>query len=79
MDKYEAAVISAYTGILIGDFSDLHGYIEKLMGRPVWTHELGDKELAQHIKALAYDDFVKIHEAIEDAALLGGGENGKEA
>lgn len=68
MNKHEAAVISAYTGILIGDFSDMHRYVEKLMGRPVWTHELADKEVTKHIKALAYDDFLNIHIAIKDTA-----------
>jgi len=40
MTKHEAAVVAAYTGILIGEFSELHAYIEKTMGRSVWTHEL---------------------------------------
>jgi len=39
MTKREAAIVSAYTGILIGSFSDLHQYIEEIMKRPVWTHE----------------------------------------
>ena len=39
MNKREAAVISAYTGILLGEFSDLHKYVEEIFGRPVFTHE----------------------------------------
>lgn len=66
MTKNEAAVISAFTGILIGNFTDLHEYIEKIMGRPVFTHELGSNEVAEKIKELSTPDFMKIHESIGD-------------
>lgn len=38
--KKEAAIVSAYTGVLIGDFNEMHRYIEEIMGRQVFTHEL---------------------------------------
>lgn len=38
MTKREKCVVSAYTGVLMCDFADLHQYIEQLLGRPVWTH-----------------------------------------
>lgn len=60
MTKQEAAIVSAYTGIMIGDFSTLHEYIEKIMGRPVFTHELAMKEVVDEIKQLSKNDFVKI-------------------
>lgn len=62
--KEIGAIVSTYTGIMLGDFHDMHGYIEKLMGRPVWTHEMGNKEFAQKIKALAHPDFIRLHEWI---------------
>lgn len=40
MTKREAAIVSAYTGIMLGKFSDMLGYIEEILGRPVHTHEL---------------------------------------
>lgn len=43
MTKREAAIVSAYTGILIGDFSDMHKYIEEKLDRAVWTPELAYK------------------------------------
>ena len=61
MTKQEAAIVSAYTGIMLGKFSDMHEYIEKLLGRSVWTHELGNKELVDKIKELARNDFIKIN------------------
>lgn len=60
MTKREAAIVTAYTGILIGEFSDLHEYIEKILGRPVFTHELADKELWVEIKEKSRKDFINI-------------------
>jgi hypothetical protein len=60
MTKREAAIVSAYTGILIGEFSDCHKYIEEIMDRPVLIHELGDKDISDKIKELAMDDFLNI-------------------
>lgn len=41
MDKRKiGAIISARTGFLCGSFEDLQKYIEELMGRPFFTHEL---------------------------------------
>lgn len=63
MDKLkvdQAVVISAYTGILCCDFSDMHKEIERRMGRAVFTHELGNKETWEDIKTLFKDDFVSL-------------------
>lgn len=60
MTKREAAVIGAYTGILVGKFSDMQTYVEGLLGRPVFTHELGDKAFTKKIKELAKPDFLDI-------------------
>ena len=60
MTKKEAAIISAYTGIMLGEFSDMHKYIEKILGRPVWTHELGNSETAEMIKEKSKPDFMAI-------------------
>jgi hypothetical protein len=60
MTKQEAAIISAYTGVLIGKFSDTHEYIERILKRPVFTHELGNKKIWEQIKSNSYNDFVSI-------------------
>jgi hypothetical protein len=60
MTRQEAAIVSAYTGILIGRFSDLHRYIETLLDRPVFTHELADNSLFDKIKAKAKKDFISL-------------------
>ena len=56
----QAAIIGAFTGICCGPFGELHGYVEKIMGRPVWTHEMGDKATAKQIKEAARADFMLI-------------------
>ena len=61
MDKLtreQSAVISAFTGILCGPFDAMHEYIEKIMGRPVWTHEMGDKKISTEIKEKSRADFI---------------------
>ena len=66
MNKREAAIVSAYTGILLGDFGEMHKYIEEIMGRPVWTHEM--PSLWDEIKARSKDDFLSIK--ITDGSTL---------
>lgn len=60
MTKHEKIVVSAYTGILMCDFSALHEYIEKKLGRPVWTHELSSEHLIAEIKEKSKEDFLAI-------------------
>jgi len=60
MTKQEMAIVAAYTGYLIGDFSDMHEYVEKIMGRPVFTHEMGCKSVMEEIKEKSRSDFVNI-------------------
>lgn len=60
MTKREAAIVSAYTGILIGNFSDMHGYVEEKLGRPIWTHEFASEKLFEEIKEKTKSDFISI-------------------
>lgn len=60
LTREQAAVISAATGVLVGPFSDMHEYIEKIMGRPVFTHELGSRPFAKEIAEKAKPDLLAI-------------------
>lgn len=60
MTKEEKIIVSAYTGCLMCDFADLQAYIEKKLGRPVFTHEMGDKAVCNEIKAAAQKDFLEL-------------------
>ena len=61
MTDKEKAIVMAYTGIcmLAGDkFRIFHKYVEDIMGRPVYTHEIG--LLADTIKEKAEADFMAL-------------------
>lgn len=59
LTKEQGIVITGFTGIMACDFGYFHQDLEERMGRPVWTHELGDKALWENeIKPLYKDDFL---------------------
>lgn len=58
MTKREAAIVSAYTGYLIGTFDELHKYIEEKMGRPVFTHEMASVAFEEQLRKASKVDFV---------------------
>ena len=61
MTKHEAAVVMAVTGTTLlsgADFDIFQKYCEKLLGRPIWTHEL--PVLADQIKDKAMQDLREI-------------------
>lgn len=63
MTEQEKIIISAYTGTLMCDFDKAHEYISKLLGRPVFTHELGSQKLWDEIKEKSKPDFLAICQA----------------
>ena len=60
MNKQEALIVSAYTGILMTDFSSLHEYIETLLDRPVFSHELADPGVQEAITAKVKPHFLEL-------------------
>lgn len=60
MTKQEKIIVSAYTGVLMCDFDDVHEYIQKKLGRPVYTHELADKGIQKEVKEKSHEDFLEI-------------------
>ena len=60
MTEREAAIVSAFTGVALGDFNITHRYIEELLERPVFIHELASNELAARIKERARTDFCNL-------------------
>lgn len=65
MNNHEAAIVTAYTGILAGSFSVFHEYAEKLLNRPIQTFEFAEREIWEKLKELSRDDFVKLTEAAD--------------
>lgn len=63
MTKHECAIVMAYTGkcMLTGeDFRIFHEYVEKLMDRPVFTHELAFDEVSDEIVKRSKKDFIEL-------------------
>lgn len=68
MNRRTSAVLSIYTGFLLGPFDAMQAYAEELLGRPVWTHELGSQDLVDQLKALAKPELERICEAVSALA-----------
>lgn len=60
LTKEQAAIIGAYTGISASSFSMIHEYAEKVLKRPVWTHEFASKEFAKKLQDASRSDFMGI-------------------
>lgn len=60
LTKEQAAIIGAFTGITASNFSVIHEYAERKLGRSIWTHEFGSEEFAAELKEAARADFMSI-------------------
>lgn len=63
MTKHECAIVMAHTGICMlteKDFQIFHEYVEQIMGRPVFTHEMGIPGIADEIKEKSLNDFLDL-------------------
>ena len=60
MTKQEKLIITAYTGICMVDFGDFQEYVEKKLGRQVWTHEFANEELTEELRAKVRDEFIEL-------------------
>ena len=60
LTKEQAVIISGFTGILCGEFSDFHADVEKRLGRGVQTFEFGFKEFLAEVKRLYEADFIEM-------------------
>ena len=61
MNQRECAIVSAYTGMLCGEFSWVHEYVEELFCGPVFTHQFGDEDFVSKVKEMSKPDFIKLH------------------
>lgn len=60
LTKEQAAIVGAYTGITASNFSVVHEYAEKVLGRPVWSHEFASQGLADKLREASREDFLDI-------------------
>ena len=60
LTKEQAIIVSAYTGFMACNFSDLHEAVEFRLGRPIFTHEFCGEELMKEIRHAFLEDFLAI-------------------
>lgn len=60
LTKEQASIIGAYTGITVGPFTHIHEYAEKVLNRPIFTHEFASRQLMDELKNASFDDFMKV-------------------
>lgn len=67
MTKKESLIISAYTGFMIcKEFSDMHEFIEQVMERPVFTHEMGSEQFLKEVQERLKPQLIELIKNIED-------------
>lgn len=67
MTKKESLIISAYTGFMIcKEFSDMHEFIEQVMERPVFTHEMGSEHFLKEVQERLKPQLIELIKNIED-------------
>lgn len=69
MTKQERIIVSAYTGYMMCDFDSMHKYIEEILGRPVFTHELARDYILKEIREKVKPDFIKLCEVIPNSYI----------
>lgn len=61
MTKREAAIIGAYTGVMVGNMKDMKDYISELFGgAPVFDATLSGSLMSCEIRRLAKKDFMAL-------------------
>ena len=50
MTHKEAIAVSAYTGFCFAPFDEIHQFIEEVLGRQVFTHELARDDIWEDIR-----------------------------
>lgn len=60
LTREQAAIIGSYTGICASGFGPVHEYAEKILERPIFSHEFAGKEIWKELKEKSKDDFLSI-------------------
>lgn len=58
LTKEQAVIIGAYTGYAAGPFPDIHEYAEKVLGRPIWTHQF--PQITEELREASKADFLAL-------------------
>lgn len=58
LTKEQAIIITGYTGILCGEWSDFHADVEKRLNRGIQTFEFGIQSFWNELKEIYREDFI---------------------
>ena len=67
LTKEQGIIITGYTGFLCCHIGDFHKDSEKRIGRPIFTHEFGDKDFMSILREYYKEDFWEIMPLAEAA------------
>lgn len=60
LTREQAAIVGVYTGYMCGPFPDIHAAVERVLERPVFTHEMASKELMAVVRERIKPEFLAI-------------------
>lgn len=63
MTLKERVIVEAYTGYCMttgNERNELYKYIADVMGRPIFSHELADKEIISELQDRVKPDFISL-------------------
>ena len=63
MTLKERVIVETYTGYCMTsgeEMNEVYKYMQEIMGRPVYTHELASKEIQQELHEKSKEDFVNL-------------------
>lgn len=63
MELRERVIVETYTGYCMTspeERDEVYKYMAEIMGRPVFTHELADKEIQEQLREKAKPDFIAL-------------------
>lgn len=70
MTYREAAIVSAYTGVLIGPFPNMCAYAQTVLHRKIGTAEMGTEEFAERLSQAAKLDFLELDAMLRDSYCM---------
>ena len=60
MTHQEKLVVSAYTGYLMVDYQEYLEFINAIMGRKIFTHELAREDIQSEIRGVLKEEFLRM-------------------
>ena len=60
MTHEEKVIVSAYTGTMLCEFSDVQSYLQNKLGRPVFTHEIPTILEKPEVRCQIWDDYKRV-------------------